>query len=138
MDPTLIATHLYIGSIYLQQGKYEDALAEFQKEKGNAKGWSMRLDAWIGVTYAKMGEEGKTRAILDDLLRKSEHIYVSHTLLAMLYFVLGEDDQGFQMLDRALEEHDTWMRLLKIDPIFDSVRSDPRFKAILRKAGLEQ
>jgi TolB-like protein/Tfp pilus assembly protein PilF len=137
MDPTFSATHLYIGSIYLQQGKYEDALAEFQKEKGNAKGWSMRLDAWIGVTYAKMGEEEKTRATLDDLLRKSEHMYVSHTLLAMLYFVLGEDGQGFQMLDRAYEEYDTWMRLIKTDPIFDSVRSDPRLKAILRKAGLE-
>ena len=136
MDPTFSATHLYIGSIYLQQGKYEDALVEFQKEKGNAKGWSVRIDAWIGVTYARMGEKEKTRAILDDLLRKSEHIYISHTLLAMLYFELGEDDQGFQMLDRAYEELDTWMRLLKTDPIFDRVSSDPRFKAMLKKAGL--
>jgi hypothetical protein len=58
-------------------------------------------------------------------------IYVS-----LKYFVFGENGQGFQMLDEAYEEHDTWMRLLKIDPIFNRVSSDPRFKAMLKKAGL--
>ena len=58
--------------------------------------------------------------------------------MAILYFVLGEDDLGFQWLDKAYEEYDSRMRLLKIDPVFDRVRSDPRFEAILKKMGLER
>ena len=58
--------------------------------------------------------------------------------MAILYFVLGEDDLGFQWLDKAYEEYDSRMRLLKIDPVFDRVRSDPRFEAIMKKMGLER
>jgi len=58
--------------------------------------------------------------------------------VAILYFVLGEDDLGFQWLDKAYEEYDSRMRLLKIDPVFDRVRSDPRFEAIMKKMGLER
>ncbi len=55
----------------------------------------------------------------------------------MLYFILGEDDHGFQWLEKGYEEYDSFLRLIRTDLIFDRVRSDPRFREILRKMGYE-
>jgi serine/threonine protein kinase/Tfp pilus assembly protein PilF len=137
MEPNFSMAHLYLGNILLENGRYEEALKEFQIEKENARGWALRVNAWIGVAYAKLGMEEKTRELLDELLEKSNQMYVSPTSIAMLHFFLGEDDLGFQMLEKAYEEYDTWLRLLKVDPVFDRVRTDPRFEQILRKMGLE-
>lgn len=137
MDPTFSSTHLYLGSIYLQKSRYEDALAEFQKEKEYARGWGTRAEAWIGVAYMKLGQREKTQEILDDLIKRSKQTYVRATSIAMLYFVLGEDDQGFQWLEKAYEEYDSFLRLIRTDLIFDRVRSDPRFREIVRKMGYE-
>jgi serine/threonine protein kinase/Tfp pilus assembly protein PilF len=135
MDPTFSATHLYLGSVYLQKSRYEDALAEFQKEKEYSKGWGTRAEAWIGVAYMKLGQREKTQEILDELIKRSKQTYVRPTSIAMLYFILGEDDQGFQWLEKAYEEYDSFLRLIRTDLIFDRVRSDPRFREILRKMG---
>ncbi len=135
MDPTFSSTHLYLGSIYLQKSRYEDALAEFQKEKEYARGWGTRADAWIGVAYMKLGQREKTQEILDKLIKKSEQTYVSATSIAMLYFIQEEDDQGFKWLEKAYEEYDSFLRLIRTDLIFDRVRLDPRFREIVRKMG---
>jgi len=136
MEPDFSNAHLYLGNIHLENGRYEEALEEFLIEKENAKGWGLRTSAWIGIAYAKLGMKEKTREVLDDLLEKSKQMYISPTSLAMLYFVLEEDELGFLMLEKAHEEYDTWLRLVKIDPVFERVRPDPRFHEILRKIGL--
>jgi serine/threonine protein kinase/Tfp pilus assembly protein PilF len=135
MDPTFSSTYLYLGSVYLAKSRYEDALAAFQKEKEYARGWGTRVDAWIGVAYMKLGQREKTQEILDELIKRSEQTYVRRTSIAILYFVLGEDDLGFQWLEKAYEEYDSFLRLIRTDPIFDRVRSDPRFREIVRKMG---
>jgi len=136
MDPTFSSTHFYLGSIHLQQSRYEDALAEFQKEKEYARGWGTRADAWIGVAYMKLGQREKTQEILDELIKRSEQTYVRATSVAMLYFILEEDDQGFHWLEKGYEEYDSYLRMIRTDRIFDRVRSDPRFKEIVRKMGI--
>ena len=75
---------------------------------------------------------------MSDLISRSQKSHVPPTLLAAFYFVLEEKDVGFQWLKRACEEYDSWVRLLKTDTIFDSVREDPRYLEILRKIGLER
>jgi len=137
MDPNFSMAHFYLGSVYLQKGMYEKALAEFQKEKELSRGWGSRIEARIGIIYMKMGRREKTLEMLDDFLEKSKQMHVPQTSMAILYFVLGENDQGFQWLDKGYEEYDNGLRLLKTEPIFDSVRSDPRFKTLLKKVGLE-
>jgi serine/threonine protein kinase/Tfp pilus assembly protein PilF len=133
MDPAFSATHFYIGSIYLQLSRYEDALAEFQKEKEYARGWGARAEAWIGVAYMKLGQREKTQEILDELIKRSEQTYVRETFIAMLHFILEKDDQGFKWLEKAYEEYDSFLRLIRTDKIFGRVRSDPRFREIMRK-----
>jgi len=136
MDPTFSSLHFYLGSIHLQNSRYKDALAEFQKEKEYARGWGTRAEAWIGVAYMKLGQREKTKEILDELIKRSEQTYVRSTSIAMLYFVLEEDDQGFQWLEKAYEEYDSYLRMIRTDRIFDRVRLDPRFREIVRKIGI--
>jgi len=56
---------------------------------------------------------------------------------ATYYFIIGENDQGFRYLDEAFEERDPWLVTIKVDPYFDGIRNDPRFKALLKKMNLE-
>jgi serine/threonine protein kinase/Tfp pilus assembly protein PilF len=138
MDSTFSYIHFHLGSIYLQNQRYEDALEELMIEKDLARGWGTHIEAWIGITYAEMGDREKAQEVLDELIGKSDETYVAPTLLAVLYFALGKDDLGFQMLEDALKVYDNWVRLLKVEPIFDRVRSDPRFEDMLRRRGFKE
>ena len=57
--------------------------------------------------------------------------------MAIIYVGLGEKDEAFAWLEKAYEEHNASLPFLKVDPIFDSLRSDSRFTALLKKMGLE-
>jgi hypothetical protein len=57
--------------------------------------------------------------------------------MAMLSFSLGEIDKGFEYLDKAYEQPGNQVYVIKVDPLADSVRSDPRAKAFLQKENLE-
>jgi hypothetical protein len=58
-------------------------------------------------------------------------------VIAELYVALGDKDQAFAWLDKAYEDHDFILVLLKVQPSFDNLRSDPRFGALLKRIGLE-
>ncbi|MDH4223939.1 MAG: hypothetical protein OEV55_10435, partial [candidate division Zixibacteria bacterium] len=75
---------------------------------------------------------------LNVFLQKSKQSYVNPSQLALVYFTLGEKDKGFTWLYKAYEERDSWLREIKTVKGFDNVRSDPRFKELLRKIGLEK
>ena len=65
-------------------------------------------------------------------------MYVSPNHIATVYFALGENDEGFRWLDKAYTERDYWLLWLKIEPFFDNVRTNSKFKALLKKMGLEK
>jgi len=137
IDPNFISAHAFLGSVYLQKSMYEEALAEFQKEKKLPRGLPF-VENLIGVTYAKMGKRDEAQQVLDDIMKRSKHEYISPYLLAVIYFSLGENDQGFEWLEKAYEERDPELIYLKIEPAFDSIRSNPRFIALLKKVGLDK
>jgi Tfp pilus assembly protein PilF len=138
MDPNFSLTHATLGRIYLQKSMYEEALVQAQKEKNLLRGWDQQLESWIGITYAKMGKEEKARQVLDDLIKRSRQAYVAPCSIALLYFALGEKDPGLEWLNKAYQERNSLLLEIKVDPGFDSVREDPRFKALLKKVGLEE
>jgi tetratricopeptide (TPR) repeat protein len=137
-NPNFSYIQYHLGNIEFQQGRYEEAMALFQKEKENARGWALHIQPWIGMAYAKQGMIDQARTILSDLVSQSQLNHVPPTPVAALYFVLGDIDEGFQWLERAYQEYDSWVRLLKTDTVFDPVRDDPRFLEILKKIGLER
>jgi tetratricopeptide (TPR) repeat protein len=134
MAPDLPFGHIWLGRAYARESMYEEALAEIQKES-DINPWKLFT---MGFVYVKMGKKDQARQLLNELIERSKQEYVPQNAIAWLYFALGENDQGFIQLDRAFEARDPWLTLVKVDPVFDNVRSDPRYIAMLKKIGLDK
>ncbi len=75
--------------------------------------------------------------MLRNLLEQSKNMYISPSLRAFVHFSLGENDQGFALLEKAYDDRDYFLRYLKVHPVFDSIRPDPRYAAMLKKMNLK-
>jgi len=124
-------TNLYLGMVYLQKSMYKEALSEFLKP-----GIRNRM-GWQGIAYVRMDKKEEAHEILDEMVNVMKYHSSVPYASATLYFSLGDKDEGFKWLEKAYEDRDYRICLLKIDPVFDSVRDDPRFKEMLKKVGLE-
>jgi len=137
MDPNFVSAHSFLGRVYLQKSMYKEALSEFQKEKDPSRGWMQNVETLFGIAYMRMSKKKEAQQILDDMIERTKQEYVSPYHIALLCFTLGENDLGFEWLDKAYKERDHWLLYLNAEPMFDTVRSDPRFTKLLKKIGLE-
>ena len=137
MEPNFIFAHFHLGGVYLARGMYEEALNEFETELPLAGGLEMYVRTWIGVTYVKLGRIETAQEMLNGIIQTAEQTYIPPTSVAILAFALGHIDLGFEWLEKAYEAFDVRLSWLKIEPVFDTVRSDSRFRNMLRKVGLE-
>jgi hypothetical protein len=94
------------------------------------------VQAYMGYAYAMSGKRDAALAILHKL--KSTKEYVSQADLSILYAGLRNKEEAFQSLERAYDAHDLQLQLLKVEPHYDSLRSDPRFTDLMRRVGLPQ
>jgi tetratricopeptide (TPR) repeat protein len=115
---------------------YEEAIAEFQKAISFSKDPS--IEAWLGHAYAVSGKKDKAQKILGEL--KKIHNRDPHWFfqIAIIYGGLGERERAFEWLEKAYENRAGNLALLKVDPIVDSLRSDPRFGKLLNRIGLSE
>ena len=84
-----------------------------------------------------MGKREKAQQILSSLIEKSRYTYILPSFLAGLCFTLERNDLGFKYLEEAYKKKDSWCRYVNLPPWIDPVRSDPRFKELLKKIGLD-
>jgi len=136
LDPNFWITHLTLGKVYLQQQKYPEAISEFTKARELSHGNSEAIGS-IGYVAALMGDKAKARAVLEELKTLSNQHYIPPVNIALVYNDLGDRDEALSLLKRACEERDVRLALLKVDPRWDTFRSDPRFGATLKRIGLE-
>ena len=87
--------------------------------------------------YAVAGKKDKAYAFLADLRERSAKGYVSSFWVAAIYLGLSDFDNAFEWLEKAYEERDSNLIYVTVVPFFDPVRSDPRYKQLLIKMGLE-
>ena len=92
--------------------------------------------ASLGHVYAAQGKREDARRLIDQLRDESKKGYVSPYHAAVIYAGLGEKDKAFEMLNRAAQERSTMLVYLRKDPRLASLRSDPRFQALLNRVGL--
>jgi tetratricopeptide (TPR) repeat protein len=92
--------------------------------------------ALLARAYALSGRAAEARHLLSKLEELSKQRYVSPADIGVLHGDLGEKDEAFQWLEKAYEERSNFLINLKVDPVFDSLRSDPRFAALLARMGL--
>ena len=136
LDPNYFLARNQLGRAYAAKGMYEDAIAELKKAI-LVSGVDLRPKAYLAYTYALAGERGQALKILNELNDLSKHRYVSSNLKAVIHTGLGDNDQAFEWLESAYQEHDVQLLPIKVDPVWDPLRSDPRFQDLLKKMGLE-
>lgn len=136
MDPNFGFGHWALGRAYAEKGMYEQAIASFQKAIP-LSGDSPDEPAELGRAYARSGRQTEARKIVNDLKEQSKRRYIAPSVVASVYAALDEKDQAFVWLDKAYEAHDFILVLLKVEPMFDNLRPDPRFAVLLKRVGLE-
>ena len=92
--------------------------------------------ACLGHAYAKAGRRDEAFKLLAELLQYSEQGHSVSGDIAWVYYGLGDEEKTFEWLERALEEQSYSIAHLKANPIWDGLRSDPRFIALLKEIRL--
>ena len=135
MDPTAEETHRLLGLVYMQTGKYDDAAAAFRESIANSSNAVLAF-AGLGHVAALRGRPDEARAVLDELQKRARTQYVSPVAMVGLQARLGENDAAFEELDRAYAERRGWLTYLRIEPLLDGLRGDPRFQRLLERMRL--
>ena len=117
-----------------KQGDYPAALANFQQLQRQAP--SAQTLAFIGWLQARVGNPAETRKILEQLLARSKKQFVSPACFVVLYLGLGDTDSAFRYVELAREQQDSFLIFARTQDMWDPVRKDPRYLALLTKIGL--
>jgi serine/threonine protein kinase/tetratricopeptide (TPR) repeat protein len=132
MNPNFDHARSLIGFAYCQKGMYEQAITEYQKRAMPGSGGSGDL----GVAYALSGRQSEAFKEIGKLREMSKQRYVAPYSLAIIYASLGDRDNALQWLEKAYEDRSTRLVWIKVDPLLDSLRSEPRFAELLRRMNL--
>lgn len=133
LDPNFFKAYMGLGRAYLLQQKYAEAVEAFRKGQALSGGYT---SGGLGQAYALAGQRGLAWQMVKRLLASSKKTYVPSIAIAMIYMGLGERDQTFEWLEKALQDRETPMVYVKTYPAYDPIREDPRFESLLRRMGL--
>jgi serine/threonine-protein kinase len=134
MDSSFTDAYSFIGWACVQKGQFEEAIDAYEQSRQMREKYEHL--AWLGHAYARLGKKHEARKYIDELNEASERRYVSPYWIALIYLGLNEKDKTFEYLQRAFDERNAWLVYLKVNPVFDSLRSDVRFDNLLKRLGL--
>jgi eukaryotic-like serine/threonine-protein kinase len=135
MDHTSSDGHTWLGRAYMQKGLYDQAIPELQKSADPHSGDGL---AQLGYAYAMAGRQSEALKTLADLESLAERRYSSPVRIACVYVGLGDKERAFEWLEKGFVGRSDHLTQLKTEPMFDSLRSDPRFADLLHRVGLPQ
>jgi TolB-like protein/DNA-binding winged helix-turn-helix (wHTH) protein/Flp pilus assembly protein TadD len=135
LDRTFPVAHMFLGRAYVQKRMFGDAIAEFEAAD-DLSGGEPLYRAWLAYGYAVSGQSGKARKVLNELKNLPKSRYVPPYDVASVWAGLGEKDLALKWLQGAYEDHASYFPAINVEPVFDSLRSDPRFQALVRRIGL--
>jgi serine/threonine-protein kinase len=135
LDPGFGVARIYRGLILEQLGRPKEAVEEFRSLLAQS-GESIALNGALGCALARAGNKAEARKILSELRAAERRQYVPPHLIARLQVALGEMNGAFQSLNAAVRERVADLIYLNLDPAYDPLRSDPRFKDLLRQVNL--
>lgn len=125
-----------LASVYLQEGRQREAIVELKK--GAAQPWAGALELmYLGHALGITGARAEGEQVLQQMLDLTNRRYVPPEYIAIVYEGLGERDRAIQGFEKAYAERSINSWILP-DPRLDNIRTDPRFKEILRRMGLSQ
>lgn len=137
MNPNFPPAYWALGHVYFLQGKYEESIDWARKAYVTSGEHSFWL-APLGLSCAAAGRKEESLEILEKMKKLyDDKQNISPAWIAAIHEVMGEKDWAFEWLEKAIEEHDPQAPWYKFYNIFKSIRSDPKFKALVKKMNLE-
>jgi TolB-like protein/tetratricopeptide (TPR) repeat protein len=132
MDPRFYIAHYYLGEALQFKGKLVDAIAEFQTstELNNNDQYSL---AMLGQAYARNGQMDEAQKVFARLREEAQSRYIAPYALAVVLTALGDKTHAIDELEHGYDEGGFYIALITVDPLFDDLRGDPRFDALVQK-----
>lgn len=133
IDPAFRGAYSFLCSSYQMKGDLDKAFECFMRSPERKDEAAEKIESWKAI-YASSGYTGIIRQRIEDA--KKEGSNVSDWNLSLLYAEIGDKDKAFALIDKALPDRGWGWTVLKINPSFDLLRSDPRFNMFVRQIGL--
>ena len=135
MEPDFPRAHMLVWA-YAQKGLFAEALedAEAYRRRENAP-WSLVMIAYVS---GRSGDQARGRLALKQLEQPGRNGPLDTLAFAVAYIGMGENDKALLGLEKAYREHSSSLTALKVDPIYDPLRGEPRFQELVRRIGLAQ
>ena len=136
IDPGFQPARHVLGLAFLSAGRYDEAIAEMRDFREHADRDVPLAAEDLGRTYARSGQLNLARAELRDLQDRAKREYVAARSFGLLHAELGNMDEAFRWMNTAVDDHESFLAMLKVSPTFDVLRDDVRFDDLLRRIGL--
>ena len=124
-----------LGSSLVAEGRYTEAIAPYERLAAAAPGNSL-YGGWLAHVYGRAGRTRDARAILSRLASRPDARPLAAANLAIGYIGIGDNAAALSWLAAAYDEHSQALTYLKIDPVYDPLRNDPKFADLLHRVGL--
>jgi len=132
MDPGFYYAHYQLGQALELRGDRNTAIAEYQKARELND--DPFVQALLAQAMAKSGRPNEARSVLEQLEQASQHRYVPAYGLGLIHLGFGEREQALRSFEKSYEDRDgTEIGYIKVNPLLDSMRGDPRFEALVQK-----
>ena len=133
-DPNFAYAHRALGWAFGAKGMYDEAIAETRtamklREGSSAKGY-------LGLWLAKSGQRDEALTLLKEIKQQSAHTYVQSYTFALIYIGLGNKEEALTHLEKHLLSHAETANTYATAPELDELRSEPRFKEMLKRMNL--
>lgn len=134
LDSSFHKTFSGMGRVLSLMGRYEEAIVMLEKALGIA-GDITSITAALGQTLALAGRREEARRCLEELHSKARTRYIPSTSFAIIHIGLGEWEKSLDWLETACDQRELPVTMAKVHPVYDPLRSEPRFGRILTRLG---
>jgi serine/threonine-protein kinase len=135
LDPSFYKGHSSLGRVLALMGRYDEAIASFERARALAGPVPSLLSA-LGGTLARAGRIEPARQLLAELHELEKTRWIPLSSFAILHLGLGEHEQALTFLEAATDRRQMAVAAMKVHPLYDPLRSEPRFTRLLERIGL--
>ena len=135
IEPKHFVAHLTMGTVCREARMFDEATAALRKA-AELSGGSPLILGWLGLALAESGNTADARALLQRLRGMPPNVFVPPTSIAWIHIGLGEIDEFFEWMGRAIDARDHMLMPIKSYPFLDPIRDDARYVDLLRRMNL--
>jgi tetratricopeptide (TPR) repeat protein len=133
IDRGFAGAHMFLADLYWQKGMYNEYVTELQE--GLRLNGDVQQAEEVGRAYKSSGAKGAAKSQLQSLSRRRSQGYVPASSIAAGYLRLGDKDNAVAWLEKAYQERDPELAWAKVEPVWNVLRSEPKFIDLMRRLG---